>query len=61
MLRKMDGFGQTLNLQFRGSDTFKSKLGGAVSLLIYLVVIVYAFEKCDRLFRKEDPDIVSTH
>ena len=42
MLERLDSFGQGLHLQFRGSETFKSKLGGVVSLVVYLLVFGYA-------------------
>jgi hypothetical protein len=60
MLRKLDSFGQPLQLQFQGRDLFKSRIGGTISLLIYMTVIAYAIGKCNKLVTKSDPDIFST-
>ena len=59
MLQKLDSFGQNLQLHFRGTNLFKSKLGGLISLIIQILVLGYGLTKIQKLVNKADPTIIS--
>ena len=45
MLEKFDLYGQKINLKFKGSDTYKTKVGGVLSLLLIASMTAYAISK----------------
>ena len=59
-MKRFDSYGVGLNLLFRGEDNYKTKAGGAISILVHLVVLVYAVQKVLQLVQYDDPDITTT-
>jgi hypothetical protein len=55
MLARFDTYGQGLPIIFNGSDTFKTKLGGLIKILINILVFAYAVGKIRQLYNGEDP------
>jgi len=59
-MKLFDRYGHSLNLSFAGEDNYKTRLGGSVSVLVYLVTIVFAYSKVMQLYNKTDPTIATT-
>ena len=45
MLASFDTYGTGLPILFKGSDVFKTKLGGFIKILINILVFIYALNK----------------
>ena len=61
MLARFDSFGQNLQLQFNGNAMFKSRLGGLLSLFVYMLMLGYAGQKIIKLVNLEDPTIATIY
>ena len=60
-VKKQDWFGQSFRMKLdEGHDAKNSFLGGVCSLILLIVIIVYAYQKADVLIYKKDVDILST-
>ena len=42
MLKKFDNYGKAITLNFKGEDTFKTNVGGLLSLVLMIVTFVFA-------------------
>ena len=45
MLKKFDNYGKAITLNFKGEDTFKTNLGGLLSLVLMIATSAYAVIK----------------
>jgi hypothetical protein len=59
-MKRFDRYGLGLHLLFSGKDNFKTGLGGAVSLLLYLITIAYGGGKIYQLVARGDPKLTTT-
>ena len=59
-LRSLDSFGEAPKLLYKGEDTYKTKLGGFISLLIKIFLLVYLAIKVKSLVLREAPTINTT-
>ena len=59
-MNKFDNNGQGLKLLFQGNKMFTTKLGGAIHLIVYLIMVVYGSQKLIKLYTYDDPDITTT-
>jgi len=59
-MKRFDKNGHRLNLLFSGKDSFKTRMGGVVSILINIVVCYYAYGKIKKLAYRKDPAITTT-
>ena len=59
-MKRFDLFGHRLHLLFAGKDTFKTGLGGTVTVLLYLVVFLFGQHKCMELVTKNEPALTTT-
>ena len=41
-LRSIDAFGAPIGVNYKGNDTYQTKLGGVVSLVTFVVILFYA-------------------
>ena len=41
VLRRMDIYGHKIGVHYRGEDVYRTKVGGLVSLLTYIFVVIY--------------------
>ena len=51
-----DFFGQTINVNYKGEDTYKSFFGAICSLLIVILILSFTIQGASRLFNREEPD-----
>ena len=58
-MNKLDSNGQELKILFQGNDSYTTKLGGAISLIVYTIVIAYGSQKILQLVTNGDPTITS--
>jgi len=56
-LRSFDKFGEPVKMLYKGEDTYKTKLGAILSLLLNTVVLVYLVKKGIALVTKSDSAI----
>ena len=42
VFRRLDMFGKPIAVKYQGSDTYRTTLGGCLSLMAFLVVVAYA-------------------
>ena len=42
MLKKFDNYGKAITLNFKGEDTFKTNVGGFLSLVLMIGTFAYA-------------------
>ena len=59
MLASFDTYGTGLPILFKGSDVFKTKLGGFIKILINILVFIYALNKIRQLWLLEDASILT--
>ena len=60
-LKDQDQFGETFHMKLDGaSDDLRSILGALCSLVLFLIVLGFAYLKADVLINKKDVDILST-
>ena len=52
-------FGQSLGLQFKGEDMYKTKLGGLITLILYGLILTNLVEKTFSMVQKTDSTILS--
>jgi hypothetical protein len=45
MLKKFDNYGKAITLNFKGEDTFKTNVGGLLSLVLMIGTFAYAVFK----------------
>jgi hypothetical protein len=45
MLEKLDRYGKAITLNFKGENTYKTKVGGLLSVLLMTVMAAYAIVK----------------
>ena len=54
MLQSLDKFGHPIGVTYRGDTEFKTRLGGFITLLTYVLVILYTTEKVTEFFDKSN-------
>ena len=54
LLQSVDIYGDSINFQIEGNDTFNSKKGGIVTMLVIFTLLVYASLKFKILHNRED-------
>ena len=54
-LRDRDSFGHSVQLVYRGSKTYKSVIGGIVTLLVNAMTLILVIQACAELFLMKDP------
>ena len=59
MLASFDNHGVGLQVLFRGDSLFKTKFGGFVTLLVYILMVGYASQKIIKLYTHDDSLIVT--
>lgn len=52
-IRRMDLYGKTINLQYRGDDVFKTYLGGTATIFVILILLGYATYLLRIMFGRE--------
>ena len=57
---RFDSNGQRLSVLFQGKNAYQTKLGGCISMLVYLIVLVYGSQKVIQLATYGDPDITTS-
>ena len=59
-MKHCDRYGHSPKLLYAGEESFKTRLGGAVYIMLQLVVFSYATGKFMQLYSKSDPTITTT-
>ena len=54
MLEKLDLYGKAIKLNFKGEDTYKTKVGGLMSLLLVTSMIGYAISRFSTMIEKSE-------
>lgn len=52
MLEKFDRYGNAITLNFKGENTYKTKVGGLISVLLMTVMTAYAIVRLVTLSNK---------
>ena len=60
IIRNCDRWSQTLNFHFKGSDQFKTNIGGIFSLVTYAIILGYATMKIISLVNRSDNELKTT-
>lgn len=58
--RRLDQFGQQINLTWKGEQKFKTTQGATVSLMLLIVMVVYASYGLAWVFNRTNPQISKT-
>ena len=53
-LKQLDHFGEGVKFTVKGQEAYKTFLGATITLLIYLVVMVYGSNKFNKLYHRSD-------
>ena len=59
MLRNLDDFGHPVNVSFKGEESYKSPLGGILTIAVRLLTLVIVYKAVAEVFNMEDPVIKS--
>lgn len=59
-IRSQDKYGVPIGVNYQGDDTFKTKIGGVVTLLTYCVVLAYTLTKITQLIQRTNPNVATT-
>ena len=54
MLEKLDLYGKVIKLNFKGKDSYKTKVGGLLSLLLITGMTAYAISRVIILIQKTE-------
>ena len=58
-IKGYDAFGTPVTINYKGEDTYKSVFGGAMTILIVLVVIIQFTASATKMVNRDDPNFVS--
>lgn len=53
VVKNQDIYGQPINLNFNGEDTFKTCPGGLISLVLFVFLVMYTFLKSRYMINRE--------
>ena len=53
-------FGHGVQLNFKGQETYKTTIGGIVSIIINVIMIAFAYRKLNTLYFRQDDKISMT-
>ena len=59
-MNKFDYNGQDLKILFKGEDMYTTRLGGTISLLVYLIVILNGSLKLRQLVTYDNPTLTTS-
>lgn len=54
-LKNLDGFGEKVSLNFRGRETYQTKLGGTFTLTIITLMVYFILGRLTKFFNRLDP------
>ena len=57
-MKSYDAYGQPISLHYEGEDSFKTCPGGCISLLLILIIYIYALVKGKQMLRREEWSLV---
>jgi hypothetical protein len=60
LLKKFDPFGQSLDINFRKSSSFKTACGGTVGAILCFLLMLYTTAEVIAMVAKTDPNIMTT-
>ena len=43
--KSFDSFGQPINVQYQGTETYRTPLGSCLSILTWAIILAFALEK----------------
>ncbi len=55
MFKSLDMFGRAVSLNFNGEDTFKTSIGAAVTVGIFIIMFNYAIPQIYQTVKRESP------
>jgi len=55
--KNLDIYGHQISLTYKGSDTFKTKLGALISVIVRTMLLAFASYKFNVLANKIEPDV----
>ena len=53
-LKKIDMFGQGIKFTVKGQETYKTCSGAILTLLIYVIVLVYGSNRFQKFYQRQD-------
>jgi hypothetical protein len=56
-LSKIDYFGSPYSLKFNGSDSFKTSIGGVLTIIYVAFMTGYIFRQTNLLYNRDDPAV----
>ena len=59
-IRGLDRYGQPVTVNYQGEDTYKTKTGGILTILVYALVATYTVLKANQLVLRDNPNVTST-
>ena len=58
-LRNRDLFGHAITLEYKGSDTYNSVIGGILTILVQVLTLVMVIQAVQELMLMQDPQIIN--
>ena len=52
--RKLDLFGQGVKFTVKGEETYKTCAGAILTIIIYMVVLVYGLNRFQKFYQRQD-------
>ena len=59
-IKSFDRFGEPITVNYQGEGDFKTIGGACISILVSLLVLVFAFVSAEQLILRRDPNISTT-
>lgn len=56
-IRKWDMFGHPIALTFKGEDTYRTACGGGISILCFILFMLFIVNRLQLLILRADPDL----
>ena len=60
LIKSFDRFGQPISLKFRNNNTYRSTIGGLMTIMVYTVLLVYLSLNLKAVFLKEEYTVQSS-
>jgi hypothetical protein len=57
-IKSFDLYGQPITLHYQGEDTFKTCPGGFISMIILLIILLYAVLKGKQMIKREEWSLI---
>ena len=57
-LRDIDIYGHSVNVNYKGRDTYKTSIGGILTIATFIFTLIMSFKAIEELFVMHDPKLI---